>query len=179
MTQTLQPDKSAYSPIFERPEGGPEASESTNTEKDDPISYWAVNHTWPDNFAEPRAMSSSNNTNKRRRTSDCYKRQGWKIPELCSESQKYRCPGAIHPFKNYIFTQVLDTNEFKGMEFVSSDSKTTCKELQTMTCETISPSIYSMSKTLKVVELGGKIISLYIKDGGDQFEHLIDEVDTV
>lgn len=58
------------SPIFERSEGRPEGSESEKKEKDDPISYWAANHSWPDNFAESRAMSSSNNTNKRQRTLD-------------------------------------------------------------------------------------------------------------
>lgn len=48
----------------------PKALESEEKERDNPISYWAVNLTWPDNFAEPRAISSSNNTNKRRRTTD-------------------------------------------------------------------------------------------------------------
>ena len=62
---------STYSPIFEKPEEGPKASESEEKEKDEPISYWATNHTWPDNFA---AMSSLNNTKKRQRTSDCSQR---------------------------------------------------------------------------------------------------------
>ena len=67
--QKTVPEKN--SPIFERLEKGHEAleSEEKEREKDDPISYWAANHTWPDNFAESHAMSS-NNTNKRPRTSD-------------------------------------------------------------------------------------------------------------
>ncbi len=86
-------------------------------------------------------------------------------------------------------------DDHKGGELVSSDSKMTCKDLQTMTCKTISPTIYSSAETLKVVVLCQNrneaavtrnitplilppIISFYLKDGGNQFEHLIDEVDT-
>lgn len=87
-------------------------------------------------------------------------------------------------------------NECKGRELASSDSKMTCKDLQTITCETISPSIYSSDETPKAVELCRNrneatvarivtplilppIISLDLKDEGNQFEHLIDEVDTL
>lgn len=89
-----QPDTSTYSrPIFERPEEGPEASESEEEEKDD-ISNWATNHTWPDNFAEPRSMSSSNNTNKRQRTTDCS--QSGKDEKSWTHSQSRRNKDVPH-----------------------------------------------------------------------------------
>ena len=99
-------------------------------------------------------------------------------------------------YEKYLSTQGLDMNEFKGRELVSSDSKTTCKDLQNITRKVISPTIYSSAETLKVVELCRNrneatanrnvtslilppIISLYLKDGGNQFEHLNDEVNTL
>ena len=193
-----QPDTSTYSPIFERPEEERKASESEEEEKDDPISYWAANHTWPDNFAEPRAMSSSNNSNKRQRTSD--RSQSGNDGKSWSYTQSRRNGEVPEPYtkayQNYIFTQGLDMNVYKGRELVSLESKMTRKDLRTMTCNTISPTIYSSAETLKVVELCRNrneatitrnitslilppIISFYLKDGGNQFEHLTDEVNTL
>jgi hypothetical protein len=185
------------SPIIEKPEEGPEAPESEEKEKDDPISYWAANHTWPDNFAESRAMSSSNNTNKRQRTLDrspsgkdgktptySQSRKDGDVPEQYTKS-----------YEKYIFTQGLDMDDFKGEKLVSPDSKVTCKDLQNMTCVAISPTVYSKAETLEVVKLCRNrneamvnrdvtplivppIKSLYLKDGGNQFEHFTDEVNT-
>lgn len=189
-----------YRPVFERPEEGPEASESeekeTEKEKDDPISYWAANHTWPDNFAEAHAMSS-NNTNKRQRMS-CHSQS--------SRNEKHRSytqsrkNGDVpeqytKEYENWIFTQGLDMDDSKGEELVSSDSKVTCKDLQEITCMIISPTVYSNAETLKVVRLCRNrneamvnrdvttlivpsIKSLYLKNGGNQFEHFTDEVST-
>jgi hypothetical protein len=183
------------SPILERPEDGPEASESEEKEKDDPIGYWAANHTWPDNFAESRAMSS-NNTNKRPRTSDRSPSGKNRKSPSYSQSRKNRDIPEQYTksYEKYIFTQDLDINEFKGRELISPDSKIACKDLQTITHEAISPTIYSKAETIKVVEFYRNrnkatinrnitslvlppIISLYLKDEGNQFKRLIDEVD--
>ena len=185
------------SPIIKRPEEGPEASESKQKEKDDPISYWVANHTWPKNFAESGAMSSSNNTNKRKRILDCSssgndgKRQSYtqnrkdgSVPEQYTKS-----------YEKYISTKGLDMDEFKGRELVSPASKITCKDLQNITRETFSSTVYSNAEINKVVKLSRNrneatvnrnvtplilppIISLYLKDGGNQFEHLTEEVTT-
>jgi len=141
------------SPIFERPEEEPEASESKEKEKDDPVSHWAANHTWPDNFAESRSISSSNN--KRQRTSD--RSQSGKDGKSPSYSQS-RKDGDVpeqytKSYEKYIFTQGLDMNYIKGMEFVSPDSKVACQELRKMECAAISPTIYSEDKILQVVYL--------------------------
>ncbi len=196
--QSPQQDTSTSSPIFGRPEEGPKASESEEKEKDDPISYWAVHLTWPDNFAEPRAMSSSNKTNKRQRTTD--NSQSVKEGKSWTYAQSRRngdVPGQYtKAYENYIFTTGLDMNEYKGRKFVSSESLETCKVLQTITCKTISHTIYSSEETVKVVEFCRNrneatvarnvtslilppIISFSLKDGGKQFEHLTDEVDTM
>ena len=99
-------------------------------------------------------------------------------------------------YENYILSTGLDMDEFKGRKLVSPDSLETCKVLQTITCETISYTIYSSEETLKVIQLCRNqdeatvarnvtplilppIISFFLKDEGNQFEHLIDEVDTM
>jgi hypothetical protein len=137
--------------IFERPEEGLKVPESR--EKDDPISYWAVNHTWPDNFAESRAMSSSNKTNKRPRTSD-QSSSGKDEKRSYNQSRK---DGDVpeqytKAYENYLFTQGLDMNIFKSRTLVSSDSKKTCEDLQNLTYEIISPTIYSSAEILQVFE---------------------------
>ena len=185
------------SPIIERPEEGPEVSESKQKEKDNPISYWAANHTWPNNFAESGAMSSSNNTNKRKRTLDCSSSGKDEKPQSYTQNRK---DGSVpeqytKSYEKYISTKGLDMDEFKGRELVSSDSKITCKDLKNITRETISPTVYSKAEIIKVIELSRNrneatvnrnvtplilppIISLYLKDGGNQFEHLTEEVTT-
>ena len=140
--------------IFERPEQEPEAPESEEKEKDNPISYWAVNHTWPDNFAESCTMSS-NNTNKRPRTLD--HAQSSKDEKSRSYSQS-RKDGDVpeqytKSYEKYIFTQGLDMNYIKGRELVSPDSKVACQELRKMECAVISPTIYSEDKVLQVIDL--------------------------
>ncbi|MCJ1400079.1 hypothetical protein MMC11_003282 [Xylographa trunciseda] len=197
------------SPIFETPEDGPEASkseekekdgpeasESEEKEKDNPISYWAANHTWPDNFAESHAMSS-NNTNKRPRSSD--QSQSNKDGKSPSYSQSHK-DGDVpkqytKSYEKYILTQGLDMNDIKGRDLVSPDSKVACQELQKMESAAISPTIYSEDKILEAITLCRDrneamvnrdvtplivppIKSLYLKDRGDQFGHLTDEVNT-
>lgn len=189
------------SPIFERPEQGPEVLESEEKEKekekDDPISYWVVNHTWPDNFAESCTMSSSNNTNKRQRTSDPL--QSDKDEKSRSYSQSRQDGGVPEPYtksyEKYIFTKGLDMDDFKSEELVSSDSKVTCKNLQNITREVISPTVYSKAETLEVVKLCrnrnetminrditplivSSIKLLYLKNEVHQFKHFTDEVNT-
>ena len=155
--QKTVPEKN--SPIFERLEQGPEAleSEEKEKEKDDPISYWAANHTWPDNFAESHAMSS-NNTNKRPRTSDhsqsskdeksrsySQSRKDGNVPEQYTQYTK--------SYEKYIFTQGLDMTYIKGRELVSPDSKAACQDLRNMECVAISPTVYSEDKILQVIDL--------------------------
>ncbi|MCJ1358969.1 MAG: hypothetical protein MMC33_008969 [Icmadophila ericetorum] len=185
------------SDIIERPVEGPEASESKEKEKDDPISYWAANHTWPDNFAESRAMSSSNNTNKRQRTLD--RSPSGKDGDSRSYSQSRKDGGVpeqyTKSYEKYIFIKGLDMDDSKGEKLVSPDSKVTCKDLQKMTCVAISPTIYSNVEILEVVRLCRNrneamvnrdvtplivppIKSLYLKDGGNRLEHFNDEVNT-
>ena len=195
---TQQQDTSTYSPSVERPEEGLKALESEEKEKDNPISYWAANLTWPNNFAEPRAMSSSNNTNKRQRTTDDSHGSKEGKPWTYSQSRKNRVVPEQYTkaYENYIFSTGLDMDEFKGRELVSPESLETCKVLQTITCETISHTIYSSERTLKVIQLCRNrneatvarnvtplilppIISFFLMDEGNQFEHLIDEVNTM
>ena len=188
---------------MERPEKEPEASESKEKakekakEKDDPISYWAANYTWPDNLAESCAMSSSNNTNKRQRTLD--RSQNGKDGNSRSYSQSRKDGGVpeqyTKSYEKYIFTKGLDMDDFKGEKLVSPDSKVTCKDLLNMTRKAISPTVYSRAKTLEVIRLCRNrneamvnrdvtplivppIKSLYLEDGANQFEHLTDEVNT-
>ena len=185
------------SPITERPEEGPEASESKQKDKNNPISYWAANHTWPDNFAESGAMSSSNNTNKRKRTLDYFSSGKNEKPQSYTQNRK---DGSVpeqytKSYEKYIATKGLDMDESKGAELVSPDSKMTCKDLQKITRETFSSTVYSNAEINKVVKLSRNrneamvnrnvtplilppIISLHLKNGGNQFEHLAEEVTT-
>ena len=184
------------SPIIERPEEGPEVSERKEKEKDDPISYWAANHTWPDNFAEDRPMSSSNDNNKRQRTSDHSQSGKSEKTRSYSQSRKDRDVPEQYTksYEKYILTQGLDMDDFKGEKLVSPESKVTCEDLQNITREVISP-VYSLAETLEVVRLCRNrneamvnrdvtplivppIKSLYLKDGANQFEHFTDEVNT-
>ncbi|MCJ1386672.1 hypothetical protein MMC17_009798 [Xylographa soralifera] len=184
------------SPVFERVEERPKASESKEKEKDDPISYWAANHTWPNNFAEFRAMPPNDN-NKRPRTSDYS--QSTKEGKPPSYTQARKDGDVPEPYtkayEKYLFTQGLDMDEFKAERLVSPDSKVTCKDLQKITCMNISPTVYSTAETLEVVKhcrnrneamvnrdvtplIVPPIKSLHLKEGGNHFEHLTDEVNT-
>jgi glucose-6-phosphate 1-dehydrogenase len=95
-------------------------------------------------------------------------------------------------YEKYIFTKGLDMDDSKGEKLVSSDSKMACKDLQKIIYVAISPTIYSNAETLEVVKLcrnQNKIIinrditpliippikPLYLKDGGNQFEHFTDK----
>ena len=188
--QTISETKN---PILERPEEEPEASDSE--EKVDPINYWAANHTWPDNFANYHTMSSSNN--KRQRTLD--RSQSDKDEKSRSYSQSRKDGGVpeqyTKSYEKYIFTKGLDMDDFKGEKLVSPDSKVTCKDLQNITREAISPTVYSKAETLEVVKLCRNrneamvnrditplivppIKLLYLKDEVNQFEHFTDEVNT-
>lgn len=167
-------------------------------QKDKPISYWTANLTWPDNFAEPRAMSSSNNTSKRQRTTNDSQSSMEGKPWAYSQSRKNGVVPEQYTkaYKNYIFSIGLDMDEFKGRELVSPESLETCKVLQTITCETSLKPINSGEETLKVTRLCRNrneatvarnvtplilppIVSFFLKGEGNQFEHLIDEVDTM
>ena len=199
ISQTVQfqetvPEANNY--ILQRPEEEPKALESKEKKKDDPISYWAANHTWPDNFAESGAMSS-NNTNKRPRRSD--HSQSGKDEKTPSYSQS-RKDGDVpeqytKSYEKYIFTQGLDMDSIKGRDLVSPDSKATCKELQEIACVGIAPTVYSEAETLEVINLCRNrneamvnrditplivppIKSLYLKDGRENFQYLTDEVNT-
>ena len=183
------------SSIVEPPEEEPKLLETE--EKEDPISYWAANHIWPKNFAESRAMSSSNNINKRPRTlDDSQSGKEGKSPSYSQCRKEGNVPEQYtKAYETYIFTLGLDMDEFKGEMLVSPDSKVTCKDLQKINKTIISPTVYSAAETLKVVQLCRNrneamvnrditplivppIKSLYLKDGVDQFEHLTDEVNT-
>ncbi len=100
-------------------------------------------------------MSSSNNTNKRQRTSDRSQSGKDGNPRSYSQSRK---DGDVpeqytKSYEKYIFTQGLDMNYIKGKELVSPDSKAACQDLRKMECVTISPTIYSEDKILQVVDL--------------------------
>lgn len=149
--------------IFERPEQEPKAPESEakekapeieEKEKDNPISYWAVNHTWPDNFAESCTMSS-NIINKRPRTSDPTQISKNEKSRSYSQSRKNEDVPEQYTksYEKYIFTQGLDMNYIKDREFVSSDSKIACQELRKMKCAIISPTIYFENKILQMIDL--------------------------
>ena len=187
--------------IFERTAGAPKAIESGEKDREDPISHWAANHTWPDNFADPRAMSST--INKRQRTSD--RSQSCKDEKSRSYSQSRR-DGDVpmqytKAFAKYIFTIGLDMDDSKGSKLVSPESKENCKILQNRKCVAISPTVYTMAEALEVVNLCRDrneamvnrdvtplivppLKSLYLKDGVklqdgvNPFEHLSDEVNT-
>lgn len=196
----VQPEETVSekpSPIFERPEQELEASECGVEEEDDPISYWAANHIWPSNFAESRAMSSSNDNNKRQRISD--HSQSGNDEKTRSYSQSRKDGNApeqyTKSYENYILTQGLNMDYFKGEKLLSPDSKVICNHLQKLACVAISPTVYSKAETLEVIRLCinrneamvsrdvtplivPPIKSLYIKDGVNHLEHITDEVNT-
>ncbi len=100
-------------------------------------------------------MSSSNNTNKRQRTSDPSQSGKDGNPRSYSQSRK---DGDVpeqytKSYEKYIFTQGLDMNYFKGTELVSPDSKAACQDLRKSECVAISPTVYSEDKILQVVYL--------------------------
>ena len=140
---------------------------------------------------------SSNNTNKRQRTLD--RSQSGKDRKSRSYSQSRKDGDVPEPYtkayENYILTKGLDMKDSKGEKFVSPDSKVICKDFQKMTYEVISPTVYSKAEVLEVIDLCQNrneamvnrdvtplivppIISLYLKDGGNQLEHFTDEVNT-
>lgn len=142
-------------------------------------------------------MSSSNNTNKRQRTSDHSQSGKDGNPRSYSQSRKNgNVPEQYtKSYEKYIFTKGLDMDDSKGEKLVSPDSKVTCKDLKSMTCVAISPTVYSKAETLEVVKLCRNrneamvnrdvtplivppIKSLYLKAGVTQFEHFTDEVNT-
>ncbi len=135
-------------------------------------------------YKRPRPPNHSQSSNSGKTRSYSQDRKDGSVPEQYTKS-----------YENYIFTQGMDMNDSKGRELVSQDSQNTCKDLQKMTYETIFPTIYSSAETLKVVELCRNrneatvgrnvtslflppIISLYLKDGENQFGHFTDEVNT-
>jgi hypothetical protein len=185
-----------YSPIIERITE-PEASESVK-EITDPIGYWTSNLTWPNNFAEPN-MSSSNNSNKRQRTSDLS--QSGKDDKSRSYSQSRKEGSVPQPYsksyEKWISVNGLDMDDFKGEELVSSSSKVTCNDLQNITREVISPTVYTDTEILEVIKLCRnrneatvnrdvtplilppiKLLYLKNKDKENQFQHFTDEVNT-
>ena len=100
-------------------------------------------------------MSSSNNTNKRQRTSDRSQSGKDETPRSYSQSRKDgNLPEQYtKSYEKYIFTQGLDMNYIKGSELVSPDSKAACQDLRKIECEAISPTVYSKDKILQVVYL--------------------------
>ncbi|KAL9118737.1 MAG: hypothetical protein Q9187_004713, partial [Circinaria calcarea] len=182
------------SPIFETPEQEPEAQESEEKKKDNPIGYWAANHTWPDNFAESCAMSSDN-INKRPRTSD--HSQSSKDEKSRSYSQS-RKDGDVpeqytKTYEKWIFTQGLDMSYIKGREYISPDSKLACQELRKIEYSVISPTIYPEDKIIHVVDLCQNtneatvnrdittlilppIKALHLTDEANRFKHFTDQV---
>ena len=142
-------------------------------------------------------MSFSNSTNKRQRTSD--RSQSGKDGKSWSYSQSRKDGDApqqyTKSYENYILTQGLDMDDYKGEKLVSLDSKVTCNDLQKLTYMAISPTVYSKVETLEVVKLCRNrneaminrdvtplivppIKALYLKNGVNQFEHFTDEVST-
>jgi len=100
-------------------------------------------------------MSSSNNTNKRQRTSHHSQSGKDGNPRSYSQSRK---DGNVpeqytKSYEKYIFTQGLDMNYIKGRELVSPDSKAACQDLRKMERVAISPTVYSEDKILQVVDL--------------------------
>ncbi len=191
--QEIEPE--TYSPIIERT-AEPEAQGSAKDT--DPISFWTSNLTWPNNFAEPN-MSSSNNSNKRQRTSDLS--QSGKDDKSRSYSQSRKEGSVPQPYsksyEKWISVNGLEMDDFKGEELVSSSSKVTCKDLQNITREVISPTVYTDTEVLEVIKLCRnrneatvnrdvtplilppiKLLYLKDKDKENQFQHFTDEVNT-
>ena len=123
--------------------------------KGDPISYWAVNHFWPENFAEGGIMPLSNNTNKRKRPLDRPQTIKDEKPPSCSKSRETGDAPEQYTkaYEIYILTHGLDMNNLKGKRFVSPESKEYCGQLRNTDCATISPALYSGDKILQVVDL--------------------------
>jgi hypothetical protein len=139
---------------------------------------------------------SSNNTNKRPRTSD-HSQSGKDEKRSYSQSRRDGDVSEQYTksYEKYIFTQGLDMDSIKGRELVSPGSKATCKELQEIACISIAPTVYSDAEILEVINLCRNrneamvdrditplivppIISLYLKGGRDKFQHLTDEINT-
>ena len=193
--------------VLERPEGAPEAIENKEEDTEDPISHWAANHTWPANFADRRAMSSS--IAKRQRTSDRSPSAEEGKSRSYSQSRKDGDAPVQYTkaFEKRIFEQNLDMDDSKGAKLISLESKQFCNTLRNVKSVVISPTVYTMSEVLEVVRLCRNrneamvqrdvtplivppLKSLYLKDGGitkdggnnkngvNAFEHLADEVNT-
>ena len=166
-------------------------------ERHNPISYWAVHHTWPENFAKHNPMASLNSTNKRLRTSDCS--QSGKDERSRSYSQS-RKNGEVPEqytaaYERYILTKGLNMDYRKGEDLIFNESKTTCAKLLQTDIHILEPTALPQDKIRDMVAdcssrnegiVNRDITQLIIPSirlsyycGASHLEHVIDEVKAV
>ncbi|MCJ1462015.1 hypothetical protein MMC07_000615 [Pseudocyphellaria aurata] len=184
-------------PVIESPEKPAkelEVREAEQQEIQEPISYWAVHHTWPKNFAEHIPMAYPVSTKKRQRTLD--PAQSSNDEKLLSYAQSRKLEEvpqqSTSAYERHILTKGLDMDAFRGGELVSEESENLCIDLQQITRHTIEPSIFPIRDIRKILNfcrnrneaivnrdvtpiLIPSITSLYF-GGDDSLEHVIDEV---
>ena len=192
--ETVPKTNVAVVDIGEKPAEKFRVQETEQKEKHNPISYWAVHHTWPENFAEYNAMASSNNTNKRQRTSVSseYGNNERSVSYTRSRKRGEVPEQYTAAYEEYILTKGLDMGDLRGEECVSKKSEKLCVDLQKITYKTIKPIIFPNTTIRKVIELCRNrneaivnrditpmiippISSLYFA-GESNLEHVVDEV---
>ena len=184
-------------PVIESPEKPAKelkARETEQKERHNHISYWAAHHTWPENFTEHNLMASSNSTNKRQRTSDCFQSDKDERSRSYSQSRKNREVPEQYTaaYEVHILTKGLDMNYLKGQDFVSEESKKTCAELLQINVNTIGPTAVPQNKIGHILNdcqnrneamINRDITPLIIPSlrllyhcGANNLEHVVDEV---
>ncbi|KAL9100349.1 MAG: hypothetical protein Q9163_004262, partial [Psora crenata] len=174
-----------------------EAQETEQKERQNPISYWATHHTWPKHLAEHDTMSSSNRTNKRKKTSDLS--QGGKDVGSRSYSQS-RKDGEVPEqytaaYQAHILSKGLDMDWEKGQDFASKESKKTCAELLRIDINTVEFTAVPQDKIRGIINscqnrnegiVHRDITSLIIPSirllyycGVNDLKHIVDEVKAV
>ncbi|KAI9780479.1 MAG: hypothetical protein M1816_002841 [Peltula sp. TS41687] len=174
-----------------------EAREIEQKERHNPISYWAVYHTWPKDFAEHNLMDSSNSTNKRQRTSDLSQigkeggfrsysqsRKNGEVPEQYTAA-----------YQAHILRKGLDMDREKGEDFASEESKKICAELLQIDISTIGPTAVPQDKIRSMIYncqnrneglVNRDVTPLMIPSlrllyycGANNLEHVVDEVNAI
>lgn len=96
------------------------------------INYWTAHHMWSENFAEYNSMTSSNNINKKSRTSDFSQSDKDERSSSYSQNRKNEEVSKQYTttYKRHILIKNLDMNSLKDEKLISEKSKILCINFQ-------------------------------------------------